>query len=53
MNVPFLNLKAQYASIKDEIDPAIQGVLDSSAFALGPAVQEFEKNFAEYCESKY
>lgn len=49
MPVPFLDLRAQYRSIKTEIDPAIQSVLDSCAFALGPAVEAFEKDFAAYC----
>jgi dTDP-4-amino-4,6-dideoxygalactose transaminase len=49
MKVPFLDLKAQYESIKHEIDPAIQQVLDSCAFAGGPFVEAFEKQFAEFC----
>jgi dTDP-4-amino-4,6-dideoxygalactose transaminase len=49
MNVPFLDLKAQYASIKDEVNEAIQEVLDSSAFAGGPFVEKFEKEWASYC----
>ncbi len=47
MQVPFLDLKLQYKSIKPEIDTAIQKVLDSTAFVLGPAVAEFEKEFAK------
>jgi len=49
MKVPFLDLKAQYESIKHEINDAIQQVLDSCAFAGGPFVQAFEKEFAEFC----
>jgi dTDP-4-amino-4,6-dideoxygalactose transaminase len=49
MQVPFLDLKAQYESIKHEITPAIQQVLDSCAFAGGPFVEAFEKQFAEFC----
>jgi len=49
MKVPFLDLKTQYESIKDEINAAIQEVLDSCAFAGGPFVQAFEKQFAEFC----
>ena len=49
MSVPFLDLKAQYRSIKHEIDPAIQAVVDSCAFASGPFVEKFERAFAEYC----
>jgi dTDP-4-amino-4,6-dideoxygalactose transaminase len=53
MKVPFLDLKAQYESIKDEINEAIRQVLDSCAFAGGPFVEEFEKNFAEFCRVKH
>ena len=52
MKVPFLDLKAQYESIKDEINAAIQKVLDSCAFAGGPFVEAFEKEFAEFCQCK-
>jgi dTDP-4-amino-4,6-dideoxygalactose transaminase len=47
--VPFLDLKAQYLSIKPEIDAAIQRVLDSSQFVLGSEVAAFEQAFAAYC----
>jgi dTDP-4-amino-4,6-dideoxygalactose transaminase len=47
MKIPFLDLKAQYNSIREEINPAIQNVLDNSSFILGNAVKEFEINFAK------
>jgi dTDP-4-amino-4,6-dideoxygalactose transaminase len=47
--IPFVDLKAQYASIKDEVAVAIQGVLDSCQFTLGSEVFAFEKEFAAYC----
>ena len=50
--IPFVDLKSQYASIKPEINAAIQGVLDSCAFTLGPEVAAFEQEFAVYCGSK-
>jgi dTDP-4-amino-4,6-dideoxygalactose transaminase len=53
MRVPFVDLKAQYASIKDEIDSAIAGVVEKCAFVLGPAVAEFEESFARYCGVKH
>jgi len=53
MKVPFLDLKAQYESIKDEINEAIEKVIDSCAFAGGPFVEEFETNFAEFCQVKH
>jgi dTDP-4-amino-4,6-dideoxygalactose transaminase len=51
MKVPFLDLKAQYESIKDEIDAAIRQVIESCSFAGGPFVEKFEKNFAAFCQS--
>jgi len=51
--IPFLDLKSQYASIKSEIDAAIQGVLNSCQFTLGDEVAAFEEEFASYCGSKY
>lgn len=51
--VPFLDLKAQYAAIRPDIDIAIARVLDSTAFVLGPAVNEFEQSFADYTERKH
>jgi dTDP-4-amino-4,6-dideoxygalactose transaminase len=49
--IPFVDLKAQYASIKTEVNAAIQGVLDSCHFALGPEVARFEEEFAAYSEA--
>lgn len=53
MSVPFLDLKAQYRTIKPEIDPAVQSVIDACTFALGPAVEKFERAFAAYCGVKH
>ncbi len=53
MKVPFLDLKAQYESIKEEINEAIQQVLDSCVFSGGPFVEKFEDEFAEFCQCKY
>ncbi len=47
MKVPFLDLKAQYNSIKEEVNPAIQQVLDNTAYILGKSVKEFESEFAK------
>ena len=49
IKVPYLDLKAQYRSIKPEIDQAVARVLDSCQFVLGPEVAEFEREFAGYC----
>lgn len=51
--VPFLDLKSQYASIKSDIDAAIQGVLNTCQFTLGSEVAAFEEEFASYCGSKH
>lgn len=46
MNVPFVDLKAQYASIKDDIDRAIRSVIEETAFIGGKYVRAFEAEFA-------
>ncbi len=51
--IPFVDLKAQYLSIKDEVDAAIQGVLDSCQFTLGSEVTAFEAEFATYSQSTH
>src|SRR3989339_1446546 len=53
MIVPFLDLKAQYAAIKDEIHAAINEVIGNTAFAGGPYVAAFEKGFAKFCGCKH
>ncbi len=53
MQVPILDLKAQYTAVRNEITQAISEVCESQSFALGPAVAEFEEKIAEYCASEY
>jgi dTDP-4-amino-4,6-dideoxygalactose transaminase len=53
LKIPFLDLKIQYQSIKDEVNPAIQNVLDNTAFVLGKSVLDFEKAFAEAHQVKH
>ena len=53
MQVPLLDLKAQYASIKEEIRAALDEVLESQLFILGPKVEELEKKIAAYSNVKY
>ncbi len=50
MKVPFLDLKAQYLSIQDEVNAAIRQVVEKTAFAGGPFVETFEKEFAAFCQ---
>lgn len=52
-NIPFLNLKKQYQSIKDDIDLAIQNVLDTASFIKGPDVRAFEEVFAKYLDASH
>lgn len=51
--IPFVDLRAQYHSIKEEIDAAIARVLESSQFVLGDEVTAFEEEFAAYCGAHY
>lgn len=53
MNVPFLDLKAQYAPIRSEVDAAIARTIDNTAFILGPGVTEFEEDFARYTGTEH
>jgi dTDP-4-amino-4,6-dideoxygalactose transaminase len=53
MNVPFVDLQAQYKSIKAEIDEAIARVLASASFILGREVEAFEAAFAEYTGARF
>lgn len=53
MNVPFVDLQAEYQTLKDQIDTAIAGVLNRSDYVLGQAVREFEAAFADYCQAGY
>lgn len=51
--VPPLDLKAQWLSIKDEISAAINAVVESQQFILGPQVQAFEEEAAKYCGTQF
>jgi dTDP-4-amino-4,6-dideoxygalactose transaminase len=47
--IPLVDLKAQYATIRDEVRPAIDNVLESMQLTIGPNVRAFDKEWAEYC----
>jgi dTDP-4-amino-4,6-dideoxygalactose transaminase len=53
MPVPMLDLKAQYAAIKDEVDAAVEDVLTAQIFRGGPKVEGFEKAIAAYVGAPY
>ena len=51
--IPYLDLRAQYLTIKDEIDVAIKDVVGSCHFVLGEQVEAFESEFAKFCGTEY
>jgi dTDP-4-amino-4,6-dideoxygalactose transaminase len=53
MNIPFVDLKAQYLSIKQNIDEAIASVISEASFINGSHVKKFEKEWAEYLNIQY
>jgi dTDP-4-amino-4,6-dideoxygalactose transaminase len=53
MNVPFVDLRAQYRTIKEEIDAAVARVVESASFVLGPEVEAFESAFAAYVGARF
>src|SRR5260370_41505959 len=52
MIVRVVDLKAQHRCIRQEIPAAVEGVLESCSFALGPEVAAFEEEFAAYCQTR-
>jgi len=53
MNVPFVDLRAQYQSLAAEVQQAISALLERGDFILGKEVSLFEEEFATYCEAQY
>jgi dTDP-4-amino-4,6-dideoxygalactose transaminase len=53
MKIPFLDLAGSYRELKTEIDAAIQRVLDSGWYILGPEVEQFENEWASFCDAKH
>ena len=53
MAVPLLDLTAQYGPLKEEMMREISAICDSQHFILGPKVEKFEKEAAEYCHSDF
>ena len=53
MNIPFVDLKSQYKSIKNEIDPVISDVISNGAFIGGAYHKNFETAFAKFCNAKH
>ncbi|MEI7967642.1 MAG: DegT/DnrJ/EryC1/StrS family aminotransferase [Betaproteobacteria bacterium] len=53
MNVPFLDVRRSYLELKTEIDSAIGAVLEGGMYILGPEVDAFEREWAEFCEARH
>ena len=53
MNVPLLDLQAQYVSLRDDLQQAVDRVMSSQRFVLGDEVRRLETSIAEYCQSKH
>lgn len=51
--IPLVDLKAQYVSIKDEMDAAVHRIMDNTSFIMGSEVSQFEEAFAEFCGTQY
>jgi dTDP-3-amino-3,4,6-trideoxy-alpha-D-glucose transaminase len=51
--IPVIDLKAQYQSIRSEIDPIVSRVLEHGTYILGEEVAAFEREFAAYCGAAY
>lgn len=53
MKVPLLDLKAQYAKLREEIEPVVKSIIEEQRFILGKELTDFETNVANYIGSKY
>src|SRR3954464_10334412 len=53
MNVPLLDLKTQYSAIRDEVREALDRVIESQHFILGPEVEALEREVAEYSQCRF
>ena len=53
MKIPFLDLRAAYLELKDEIDAAVARVLDSGWYILGEEVEAFEAEYGAFCEAEH
>ena len=51
--VPALDLKAQYETIRDEVEPLVLRIMRDQAFVLGPEVSGLEAEMADYCQAPY
>jgi dTDP-4-amino-4,6-dideoxygalactose transaminase len=52
-NVPFVDLKAQFRALREEVVPRVMAVMENASFVLGPDVAAFEERFAEYVGAEH
>jgi dTDP-4-amino-4,6-dideoxygalactose transaminase len=53
VNVPFLDLKPAYDELREELDAAYRRVMESGWYLLGPELERFESEFAQYCGARF
>ncbi len=53
MKVPFLELKPGYDELRGELDDAYHRVMDSGSYLLGKELEQYESEFATYCQADY
>ena len=53
ISVPLLDLRAQYDTLRDEIEPVLREVVESQWFIMGPKVQSLEQAIAAYCRAPH
>ncbi len=53
MQIPFLDLKTPHLEMEEELVGVFRNCLRNAAFVGGPQVEEFEKEFAQFCQTKY
>ena len=53
MLVPFVDLKAQFRKLREEVVPRVMQVMEAGSFVLGPDVARFEERFAAYLDTRY
>ncbi|MBV9719543.1 MAG: DegT/DnrJ/EryC1/StrS family aminotransferase [Candidatus Eremiobacteraeota bacterium] len=51
--VPFVDLRAQFRALREEVVPRVMAVMEDASFVLGPDVARFEENFASYLDARY
>ena len=53
ITVPLLDLKAQYETLRDEIEPVVRDVIESQWFIVGPNVSQLEEDISKYCHASH